>query len=114
MTLPNDARESGRTAAMLENITKMVDALATELKPVPGALLTIQTTLTTLTTTVSGHDVTLYGEKNENGLVGEVSNLKKRFEGLERVLTWGGVVIGGLIAGLLWAIFTGQVTLVMH
>lgn len=112
--LPADAREAGRTAAMLENIAKAVDALTTKLDPVPGALLTIQSTLTNLTTTVTGHDVTLYGEKNENGLVGEVSSLKKEFREFKGALAWVAGIFAVLVAGLLWAIFTGQITLVTH
>lgn len=115
MTLPNsEAHEAGHTAAMLQNIAKAVDALTTKLDPVPGALLTIQNTLTTVSSAVHDHDVTLYGEKNENGLVGEVSSLKKEFRELKGALAWAAGVLGLLVAGLLWAIFTGQITLVTH
>lgn len=112
--LPADAREAGRTAAMLENIAKAVDALTTKLDPVPGALLSIQNSLNTVITTVGQHDVTLYGEKNENGLVGEVSSLKKEFRDLKGALAWVAGIFAVLVAGLLWAIFTGQITLVTH
>lgn len=104
---------------MLENISENVKALTIKLDPVPGALLTIQNTLTNLINTVGGHDVTLYGEKNDNGLVGEVSSLKKDFDkfrdqdkDFKNAVKWVAGIVLTLIIGTMYMVFTGQLKLV--
>jgi hypothetical protein len=107
MTKPTDA--NGRRDATLENIAEDLKGLAADLKPVPGAIIAIQTTLASLVSTLQGHDTTLYGEKQDVGLVGTVNNLKKEIGTLRSVLAWGAGVIGTLILGFLFGIFTGQI-----
>lgn len=58
--------------------------------------------------TTQAHDVTLYGEKSTIGLVGEVIVLKKELGQLKAIFGWIAVTFGGLVIGLLWAIFTGR------
>lgn len=62
--------------------------------------------------TIESHDVTLYGEKSTMGLVGDVDALKKEIAGVKRGLTWLSGIIIMAVFGLLWAIFTGQASIV--
>lgn len=110
MSQPND--ESALQNATIGHIAVALTALAADMKPVPGAILQIQTTLSNLATMVQEHDTTLYGEKMQSGLVGEVQNLKKELAALRGALTWVGLAVGGLVISFLFGIFTGQIQVI--
>ena len=110
MTQPND--DNALQNATIGHIAVALTALSTKMEPVPGAIIQIQTTLGGLATMVQEHDTTLYGEKMESGLVGEVQSLKKELAALRGGLTWVGVAVGGLVISFLFGIFTGQIQVI--
>ena len=112
MTQPTDETNNALNNAAIGHIANTLNTLAAEMKPVPGAILQIQTTLGNLATMVQEHDTTLYGEKMQSGLVGEVQNLKKELASLRGALTWVAVAVGGLVVSFLFGIFTGQIQVI--
>ena len=61
---------------------EQIQATLCDLKPMPLMISEMRSTLKEMVDKVSGHDVTLYGEKTETGLVGRVNTVESRINQL--------------------------------
>lgn len=86
--------DSGYMRAQFEQIVNVL----CELKPLPAMVATLQKSVETLVEQVKGHDVTLYGEKLESGLVGRVERVEAKINQI-----WGIAGMAGA-AVLLWIV----------
>ena len=73
-------------------------------------LLDIQAKVTRVTNTIGEHSIILRGDGDSIGLIERVRTL----ESTRRVLIWLATVTTVSVLGLLWAIFTNRIDLVVH
>jgi hypothetical protein len=88
---------------LVEDVRKIADAMvriAGQIECLEGRARDIETTLT--------------GEGQEIGLVAEHQAARKDLDRVISLGKWIGGVTVALVSGLLWAIFTGKVSLVFH
>ena len=85
---------------------EQIKALLCDLKPIPALMTVLTDKVSTVVEQVRKHDATLYGEKQDTGLVGRVDRVESK---LNQVL-WVGGIAG--TAFILWIV--DQVLRMIH
>jgi hypothetical protein len=94
----NDETERRMDSGYLRAQFEQIQATLCELKTLPAMMARLQSTVEDVVTQVKVHDVTLYGEKQETGLVGRVERLEVKLNQIWAMLG----IVGGAI--LLWLV----------
>lgn len=96
-----DSSNGGYMRAQFEQIVKSL----CDLQPVPEMVRKVQVTVENMDAKVEAHDITLYGEKKEPGLVSAMIVLDVRIKDVQKRIDQI-MAVGGLVgsAMLLWII----------